>query len=131
MNAGVVLMALAISWWLCQIAAAYGPGLNGHGAWPAVFTPTAAQIAGKPWVYPAIHRPSCVFPPFANRLVLRFTPTLERVGSVWWPAMGGVLLVEAEKMLYAPSGIRRAPPRRLRARPVLAGQTSGHISSNG
>ena len=30
MNAGVVLMALAISWWLCQIAAAYGPGLNGH-----------------------------------------------------------------------------------------------------
>jgi len=30
MNAGVVLMALAVSWWLCQIAAAYGPGLNGH-----------------------------------------------------------------------------------------------------
>ena len=30
MNAGVVLMALAASWWLCQIAAACGPGLNGH-----------------------------------------------------------------------------------------------------
>ena len=71
------------------------------------------------------------FPPFANRLVLRFAPTLERVGSVWWPAMGGVLLVEAEKMLYAPSGIRRAPSRRMQARPLLAGQTSGHVSSNG
>jgi SAM-dependent methyltransferase len=70
-------------------------------------------------------------PPFANRLVLRFAPTLERVGAVWWPAMGGVILVEAEKMLYAPSGTRRAQPQRMRARPVLAGQTSGHIAPNG
>ena len=43
-------------------------------------------------------------PPLHNRVVMRFATTIERLGQRWWPALGGVLLVEAEKKLYAAAG---------------------------
>ena len=43
-------------------------------------------------------------PPLHNRAMLRFAATIERLGQSWWPALGGVLLVEAEKKLYATVG---------------------------
>jgi SAM-dependent methyltransferase len=66
-------------------------------------------------------------PPIKNHVILRFTPVIERIGSKWWPAIGGVLLVEAEKMLYAPSGIKREKRARIKAKPMLVGQASGSV----
>lgn len=43
-------------------------------------------------------------PPAAIGLFLRFGPRIERMGRDWSPAIGGVLMVEAEKNLYAPAG---------------------------
>jgi hypothetical protein len=43
--------------------------------------------------------------------------------------MGGVLLVEADKMLYAPSGkASRLQRRETAATPVLVGQSRGALS---
>jgi len=43
-------------------------------------------------------------PPTALGLFLRFGPQIERLGRNWSPAIGGVLVIEAEKNLYAPAG---------------------------
>lgn len=40
-------------------------------------------------------------PPLRNRVLMRFAVGVERLGQRWWPALGGVLVVEATKMLYA------------------------------
>ncbi len=50
-----------------------------------------------------IYRTVCL-PPIHNRLIMRFATGIERLGQRWWPALGGVLLVEAEKKLYAAAG---------------------------
>ena len=66
------------------------------------------------------YRTVCL-PPFHNRAMMRFATTIERLGQHWWPALGGVLLVEAEKKLYAAAGntskLRR---RRAGTTPALA-----------
>ena len=68
-------------------------------------------------------------PPLARPFFQRFAPAIERIGSRWWPAMGGVLLVEADKMLYAPSGkTSRLQRRETAATPVLVGQSRGALS---
>ena len=43
-------------------------------------------------------------PPAALGLFLRFGPQIERIGRNWSPRVGGVLVIEAEKNLYAPAG---------------------------
>ena len=42
------------------------------------------------------YRAVCL-PPLHNRAMMRFATTIERLGQRWWPALGGVLLVEARK----------------------------------
>ena len=49
------------------------------------------------------YRTVCL-PPLHNRVMMRFAITIERLGQRWWPALGGLLLVEAEKKLYAAAG---------------------------
>jgi hypothetical protein len=64
-------------------------------------------------------------PPVAKGWTLKLSHSMERVGARWWPALGGVLLAEADKMLYAPAGkTSKLRNSRLRARPRLAPQTS-------
>lgn len=49
------------------------------------------------------------FPPFGGRLLLRAARGWERAGAHLWPALGGVLMVEAGKELVAPIGaVQRA-----------------------
>jgi len=43
-------------------------------------------------------------PPMAGGWALKLAQSVERAGARWWPALGGVLLAEADKMLYAPAG---------------------------
>ena len=68
-------------------------------------------------------------PPVAGQFFQRLAPTIERIGSCCWPAMGGVLLVEADKMLYAPSGkASKLQRRETAASPALVGQSRGALS---
>jgi SAM-dependent methyltransferase len=71
------------------------------------------------------YRTVCL-PPLHNRAMVRFATTIERLGQRWWPALGGVLLVEAEKKLYAAAGntskLRR---RRAGTAPALAIAVNG------
>ena len=53
---------------------------------------------------PVEARTMLFMPPAALGLFLRFGPQIERLGRNWSPAVGGVLLVEAQKNLYAPAG---------------------------
>ena len=52
-------------------------------------------------------------PPVEMGLVLRFGSQLEQIGNRWSPGVGGVLCIEAEKMLYAPSGNVQRRARKL------------------
>ena len=68
-------------------------------------------------------------PPLAGHFFQRFAPAIERIGAKLWPALGGVLLVEADKILYAASGKRRKlPPHKISDTPVLIGQTRDVLS---
>ena len=63
--------------------------------------------------------------------MIRFAATIERLGQRWWPALGGVLLVEAEKKLYAAAGntskLRR---RRAGTAPALVTVVNGPREGN-
>ena len=74
-------------------------------AWSPLFRPPASPaIAADMDLSRAKPADIAFMPPLAGPFFQRFAPAIERIGSRWWPAMGGVLLVEADKMLYAPSG---------------------------
>ena len=70
--------------------------------------------------------PKCTYrtvylPPLHNRAMMRFAATIERLGQRWWPAFGGLLLVEAEKKLYAAVGnTSKLRHRRAGTAPALA-----------
>ncbi len=63
-------------------------------------------------------------PPLAGQFFQQFTQAIERVGARLWPAIGGVLLVEADKILYAASSKRQKRRQRaITGRRVLVGET--------
>jgi SAM-dependent methyltransferase len=51
--------------------------------------------------------------PLSRRFLIRSAPAMERIGATLWPALSGVIIVEATKQLYqglpARSRVRRAP----------------------
>ena len=64
-------------------------------------------------------------PPMTSSWMLKLSHGMERFGARWWPALGGVLLAEADKMLYAPAGkTSKLWPAGLSARPRFASQAS-------
>jgi len=60
-------------------------------------------------------------PPATSRMTLRSAPAWERIGRRWFPALAGVLLVEATKQIYAKPAAARAPRRRLVYQPAPHG----------
>jgi SAM-dependent methyltransferase len=60
-------------------------------------------------------------PPATGRMMLRSAPAWERIGKRWFPALAGVLLVEATKQIYAKPAAARAPRRRLVYQPAPHG----------
>jgi len=60
---------------------------------------------------------SLFIPPVQWRWVIRLAPAIEMLGQIFFPLLGGVLLVEAEKQVYAAV---REPVRARSAAPVPA-----------
>ena len=50
-------------------------------------------------------------PPGESRLLLSLSDGLEKFGSRWFPGLGGLLMVEAGKQLYAPALTKPVPLR--------------------
>lgn len=48
--------------------------------------------------------PSLFMPPVGRKIVVNTAVAWERVGSYAWPAFSGVMIVEAQKQIYAPIG---------------------------
>ena len=66
-------------------------------------------------------------PPLADKLFHRFPSVIERIGTRLWPATGGVLLVEADKILYAAANKGSQLHRRKKksGTSILVGQARG------
>lgn len=58
-------------------------------------TLAASMLTPIQWRY-SLHGP-----PLDNRLTLKALTALERPGGPWWRRLGGVLIMEAEKQIYA------------------------------
>lgn len=86
----------------------YSPGQLSRLLRDAMFQPTQRTAA-------------LYLPPFDSRLLLRTAPIWERAGRWFGPTISGLLLVEADKQVYAVSAVGAARPRRRRAPVALAG----------
>jgi SAM-dependent methyltransferase len=53
--------------------------------------------------------PALFMPPIERRLILNTAIAWERIGLFGWPAFSGVLIVEAQKQVYAPITGQRVP----------------------
>ena len=69
-------------------------------------------------------------PPMATGWTLKLSSSIERIGANWCPALGGILIAEADKMLYAPAG-KTSKLRNVRshvgARFVTQGNVTQHL----
>ena len=54
------------------------------------------------------------FPPSRSRMALASAPAIEKIGTRWFPTFGGLLVLEAQKQIYAGSatGATQPIPRR-------------------
>ncbi len=67
-------------------------------------------------------------PPFASRLWLSSAPAWDRIGERWFSRVGGVVMIEASKQLYAPTvaPVPAKAERRRRSQPII-----GHPAGRG
>lgn len=71
---------------------------------------------------PVACRPALFLPPFGSRMLLATSGAWERVGARWFAAIGGVLVVEAEKQIYAATITGDTNRRKRRAYVPVAGR---------
>lgn len=71
----------------------------GHGR-PYTLDQFEATVADHMFT-PANHTAALFAPPMKSRAGLRLLIAMEDVGGRWWPRLGGVHIVEAEKRTYA------------------------------
>lgn len=83
----------------------------GHG-WP-YSAPQLSRLLKETLFAPLDCTGALYAPPARSVFMLRTAPALERFGNRWWPAFGGVVMVEASKQVYAvtPDGGRRKRAR--------------------
>ena len=59
------------------------------------------QILAKNMLSPARQKSALFLPPFKSRTMLTALSSLENTGQRWWNQFAGVLIIEAEKQIYA------------------------------
>lgn len=64
-------------------------------------------------------------PPTRSRMMLASAPAVERIGARWFKTFGGVLMIEAQKQIYAGTMTGQAAPARKRAYVRIVGGTKG------
>jgi SAM-dependent methyltransferase len=71
-----------------------------------------AQLLRDSMFTPVERRPALFLPPVRSRMAMAMAPAFENIGARWLPALGGVLLAEAAKTIYAanalPANAKRA-----------------------
>lgn len=67
-------------------------------------------------------------PPVQSQFMLHAAPAWERVGERWLNRLGGVLLIEASKQIYAATPARRAVQRKLVVLPGAVGATRNKLN---
>lgn len=76
---------------------------------------------------PVVTSGALFLPPSQSRMMIAAAPAWEKLGARWFPSFAGVVMIEAVKQIYAPSGM--AEPARVRLRrkqPLLAPLSDGH-----
>ncbi len=75
--------------------------------------------------------PSLFMPPINRRIVLNTAVAWERLGLFAWPGFSGVLVVEAQKQVYAPIKTRAEPVRaKLQTVPSASAHQSIFVNSD-
>ncbi len=74
---------------------------------------------------PLATRWALFIPPFASRLWLSSAGAWDRIGERWFSRVGGVVMIEASKQLYAPTAVRVPEKAELRRR-AAAQHVLGH-----
>lgn len=95
----------------------------GHGK--PFSTSQVKEILSKNMLSPTRWTSALFLPPFKNRTMLAALATLEKTGERWWNKFAGVLIIEAEKQIYA--GNPTEVVQKVKAKPVIIGtQRTGH-----
>ena len=63
-------------------------------------------------------------PPFKSRTMLMALATLESTGQRWWSQFAGVLIIEAEKQIYAAN--TKQSQKQVVAQPAMVGSPMSH-----
>lgn len=74
---------------------------------------------------PVLTTGALFMPPSQSRMMVASAPAWEKLGARWFPSFAGVVMIEAVKQIYAPSGLAE-PARVRRKQPVLAPLSDGH-----
>ena len=70
---------------------------------------------------PGESRRSLYMPPFGSKIWLPLAPTVERIAPRAVPRLGGVIMLDATKQVYAPSSARKVARRKLVVLPGAVG----------
>lgn len=92
------------------------------------FSRTQLEDALSQCMFTPTERSASLFlPPFESRPGLRSLMAAERMGRRWWAGLGGVLLMEAEKQIYAMTGTTQQ--RATRRRAIILPQPQGAVNA--
>ena len=89
----------------------------GHGK--PFSTSQIKEILSKNMLSPTRWTSALFLPPFKSRTMLTALATLETTGQRWWSKFAGVLIIEAEKQIYAVNPQDTA--KKMAQKPVLIG----------
>jgi SAM-dependent methyltransferase len=95
----------------------------GHGK--PFSTGQVRDILSKNMLSPTRWTSALFLPPFKSRTMLMALATLEKTGQRWWNRFAGVLIIEAEKQIYA--GNPAEVTQKIIPKPVMVGtQRTNH-----
>lgn len=100
--------------------------------WGRPFSPR--QLTGlltESLFIPCQSRFALFMPPVAGKRFLRAAPTWEKVGSRWFARLGGVILCEAEKVVYATTPLSKQKNALSQRVPLSQGFASGFREGKG
>ena len=76
---------------------------------------TSSQLSDllRETLFEPVSKTSALYiPPAKSRMIMSSAPAWEKLGKRWFPAVGGIVSVEAEKEIYAATPIEQGPAAR-------------------